>query len=143
MKKEESMKYKDSSYRKEMPHFSLKHVFFSFRDLRIIFYISVIIVVGRAVLFIPIMARWLLTVWEDYTLFAVFVVLEVITAGVVVLIPVILVLYILLGYLLKKYLEIRSGNQKTRKIIYRLDKSQYQSKANTLYFLCHCFLKYV
>ncbi|MBB5074543.1 putative membrane protein [Bartonella callosciuri] len=61
---------------------------------------------------------------QEYTLFAVLVFLEVITVGVIAFIPVMLILYIILGHSLKKIFRnwkkqsgTRQSGQSTRQVV--------------------------
>ncbi|WP_345119201.1 hypothetical protein [Bartonella pachyuromydis] len=86
---------------KELGSFPFEGAFLSGKDYKIIFCICITIVLGKMALSIPNLAKWQLTVWEDYTLFSVFIGLEVLMVCVLALIPVILILYAILGYFLK------------------------------------------
>ncbi|WP_273757326.1 hypothetical protein [Bartonella sp. MM73XJBT] len=99
------MERKNGGLDKDLRSFSFEEAFLSWRDYKIIFCICILIVLGKMALFIPTLAKWELTVWEDYSLFSVFVWLEVITVCVFAFIPVILILHVILGHLLKQNIQ--------------------------------------
>lgn len=104
--------------------FRLNKRFSLWEIIEIIFCSGAIIVLCRIALFIPILAEWKLTMGQEYTLFAVLVFLEVITVGVIAFIPVMLILYIILGHSLKKIFRnwkkqsgTRQSGQSTRQVV--------------------------
>ncbi|WP_273760624.1 hypothetical protein [Bartonella sp. ML70XJBT.G] len=99
------MKGKNWELDKDLRSFPFEEVFLSWRDYKIIFCICVIFVLCKEILFIPILLEWEFIEWEDYSLFSVFVWLEVITVCVFAFIPVILILYVILGHLLKQNIQ--------------------------------------
>ncbi|EJF78608.1 hypothetical protein MCO_00593 [Bartonella sp. DB5-6] len=99
------MKGKNSTLDKEPRFFSFEEAFLSAKNYRIIFYISVIIVLFRIAFFIPVFLGWQLAKWQNTALGTVYVLEEIIALCVLVFIPVMLVLRILLGYLLEKNIQ--------------------------------------
>ncbi|WP_273760623.1 hypothetical protein [Bartonella sp. ML70XJBT.G] len=99
------MKEKNEGLDKDLRSFSFEEAFLSWRDYKIIFCLCILIILGKMVLSIPTLLEWKLTVWEDYTLFSVFIWLEVITVCVFAFIPVILILHVILGHLLKQNIQ--------------------------------------
>ncbi|WP_273723757.1 hypothetical protein [Bartonella sp. AU18XJBT] len=77
----------------------------SYKDHIIIFLISILIGIGHKALLIPLESKWSLSVSQDSTLLALFVLREVIMVCVVALMLVLLVLYLILTYLLKKKIQ--------------------------------------
>ncbi|WP_244426863.1 hypothetical protein [Bartonella senegalensis] len=96
------MKEKNWALDKKTRFFSFEQVCLSSRDYKVIFGLSVIIVLCRVALFIPIFLEWKLTEWQKDTLDTVFALQGVVMVYVFLSIPIIFGLRIIVGYLLKK-----------------------------------------
>ncbi|WP_039758322.1 hypothetical protein [Bartonella queenslandensis] len=99
------MKGKNSTWSRNPSSFALKESFLSYKDHSIICLISILIGIGYSASSIPLKFKWSLTVAQDSTLLALFVLREVITICVFALMPVLLVFYLILTYLLKKKIQ--------------------------------------
>lgn len=95
----------DTKLHKKPCSFSLEQAFLSKRDYKIIFSIAVIMVLGIMALAMPVMWQWKLLSWLRNTFFVLFLVLKFIKVYVFIITPIMLLLYILLGYLLKKDIQ--------------------------------------
>ncbi len=104
-KKEEQMKGENSTFYNKWCSLFLGKSFRSYKDHMIICLISILIAIGYKALLIPLESKWPLSVSQDSTLLALFVMREVIMVVVVALMPVLLVLYLILTYLLKKMIQ--------------------------------------
>ncbi|WP_208441526.1 hypothetical protein [Bartonella raoultii] len=99
------MKGKNCELDKEPRSFPVEEVFLSWRDCKIIFCICVIFVVAKEILFIPILLEWEFIEWEESTVFSVFVFWEVVTVCIFAFMPIVLILYVIMGQLLKKKIQ--------------------------------------
>ncbi|WP_245410075.1 hypothetical protein [Bartonella tribocorum] len=97
---------RENSMGDQRPHsFSLEETFLSYKEHSIICFISVLIGIGHRILLIPLEFKWPLSVDQDNTLLAFFVLREVIMVCVFALMPVLLVFYFILTHLLKKKIQ--------------------------------------
>ncbi|WP_375640726.1 MULTISPECIES: hypothetical protein [unclassified Bartonella] len=99
------MKGKNSTFYNKRCSLVFGKSFCSYKDHMIICLISILIGIGYKALLIPLESKWPLSVSQDSTLLALFVLREVIMVCVVALMPVLLVLYLILTYLLKKKIQ--------------------------------------
>ncbi|EJF79993.1 Uncharacterised protein [Candidatus Bartonella washoeensis] len=99
------MRGKKAIFDKVKPVLSFEQTFLSTRDYKRIFCISVIFAVLRGSVLIPILAEWKLTEAEASVMAVLVFVLEMLSGVLFLLIPVMLLLRISLGYLLKKNLQ--------------------------------------
>ncbi len=104
-KREEQMKGENSTFYNKRCSLVFGKSFRSYKDHIIICLISILIGIGYKALLIPLESKWTLSVSQDSTLLALFVLREVIMVCVVALMPVLLVLYLILTYLLKKKIQ--------------------------------------
>ncbi len=104
-KKEEQMKGENSTFYNKRCSLVFGKSFCSYKDHMIICLISILIGIGYKALLIPLESKWPLSVSQDSTLLAFFVLREVIMVCVVALMPILLVLYLILTYLLKKKIQ--------------------------------------
>ncbi|WP_375673240.1 hypothetical protein [Bartonella sp. TS82HLJMH] len=99
------MKGENSTFYNKLCSFVFGKSFRSYKDHIIICLISIIIGIGHKALLIPLESKWSLSVSQDSALLALFVLREVVMVCVVALMPVLLVLYLILTYLLKKKIQ--------------------------------------
>ncbi|UNF41920.1 hypothetical protein MNL01_07300 [Bartonella krasnovii] len=99
------MKGKNSIGGKEPRSFALEESFLSYKEHRIIFFISVIVALCGWFFLIFLEFKKPLTIAQENTLFAFFVLREVIMVCVFALMPVFLVLYLILTHVLKKKIQ--------------------------------------
>ncbi|WP_406604093.1 hypothetical protein [Bartonella gliris] len=84
---------------------AFEEAFLSSRDYKRIFCLSVTLVVLKCIFLAPILAEWKLTELEAGIVATFLLVLEMISLGLFLFIPVMLMLRILFGHLLKKNLQ--------------------------------------
>ncbi|WP_375655711.1 hypothetical protein [Bartonella sp. MR63HLJHH] len=99
------MKGENSTFYNKLCSVVFGKSFRSYKDHIIICLISILIGIGHKALLIPLESEWSLSVSQDSALLALFVLREVIMVCVVALMPVLLVLYLILTYLLKKKIQ--------------------------------------
>ncbi|EJF97799.1 hypothetical protein LBE40_00150 [Bartonella taylorii] len=99
------MQGKNSTLDKEPRFFSFEEAFLTAKNYRVLFYISVIIVLFRIAIFVPFFLSWEPTEWQKTILSGVYILQEVIGLCILAFIPVMLVLRIILGYLLEKNIQ--------------------------------------
>lgn len=99
------MKGENSMGGQRLRSFVLEETFLSYKEHSIICLISTLIGIGHSALLMPLEFKWKLTVDQDSTLLALFVLREVIMVCVFALMPVLLVLYFILTRLLKKKIQ--------------------------------------
>ncbi|PIT69163.1 hypothetical protein [Bartonella tribocorum] len=114
------MKGKNSMGSQNQSFFALEESFLSYKDHIIICLISILIGMGYSALLIPLKFKWSLTVAQDNILLALFVLREVITICVLALMPILLVLYLILTYWLKKKI------QQLQKVIQKRGETTHQ-----------------
>ncbi|WP_409361094.1 hypothetical protein ACRPOS_007285 [Bartonella heixiaziensis] len=96
------MKWENSAFYNKLRYLFFGQELFSFRECIVIYFLSLIVELCNRILFLPRLAEWKLSVWQDTTFSSIFVLWEVITVCVVAFIPVMLILYIILWCLLRK-----------------------------------------
>ncbi|CDO49572.1 hypothetical protein [Bartonella tribocorum] len=99
------MKGENSMGGQRLRSFVLEETFLSYKEHSIICLISILIGIGHSALLMPLEFKWKLTVDQDSTLLALFVLREVIMVCVFALMPVLLVFYFILTRLLKKKIQ--------------------------------------
>lgn len=99
------MKGKNSTLDKEPRFFSFEEAFLTAKNYRVLFYISFIIMLFKAAIFVSLFLRWEPTEWQNSILVCVYILQGVIEWCILIFIPVMLVLRIILGYLLEKNIQ--------------------------------------
>ncbi len=99
------MKGENSTFYNKLCSFVFGKSFRFYKDHIIICLISLIIAICHRALVIPLESKWTLSVSQDSSLLAFFVLREVIMVCVFALMPVLLVLYLILTYVLKKRIQ--------------------------------------
>ncbi|QEE09788.1 hypothetical protein D1093_09530 [Bartonella kosoyi] len=137
------MKGEISTGDKEPRSFALEEPFLSYKEHSIIFLISVIIALCRWFFLIFLEFKKPLTVAQDNTLFAFFVLREVIMVCVFALMPVLLGLYLLLTHFLKKNIQqLNELLQQRRQTIDQQNhlSKKHREKINCFFIVFFCFI---
>ncbi|UNE53950.1 hypothetical protein [Bartonella machadoae] len=107
------MKGKNLEMKKEPRSFSFEQVFLSSKEYKVIFCIVVVIVMLRVALYASLLLGWKPTEWLAVILALIVIIENYIFGCALLLIPVMLVLRIILGFVLKKYPKIGKSNSAT------------------------------
>ncbi|WP_273758534.1 hypothetical protein [Bartonella sp. AU55XJBT] len=137
------MKGENSASNQKPRSFALEGPFLSYKEHSIICLLSILIAISHRILVIPLDFKWSLTVSQDSTLLAFFVLREVIMVCVFASIPVLLGLYLILTHLLRKNIQqlneiLQQRGQKTSQQNHPAKNDR--EKINRVFIVFLCFI---